>query len=31
MLSGNYEQDATASTGKFSYADGTITFAEGDF
>ena len=32
MLEGNYEQDATASaTGKFSYADGTITFFEGDF
>lgn len=31
MLSGNYEQDATASTGKFSYADGIITFAAGDF
>lgn len=32
MLSGNYEQDATASgTGKFSYSDGTITFYEGDF
>lgn len=32
MLEGNYEQDATASgTGKFSYADGTITFFAGDF
>lgn len=32
MLEGNYEQDATASaTGKFAYADGTITFFAGDF
>ena len=32
MLTGTYEQDATASaTGKFSYADGTITFFTGDF
>ena len=32
MLEGKYEQDATASgTGKFSYADNTITFFAGDF
>lgn len=32
LLEGDYEQDATASaSGKFSYADGTITFFEGDF
>ena len=32
MLEGNYEQDATASaTGKFSYADQTLTFFAGDF
>ena len=32
MLEGNYEQDATASaTGKFAYADGTLTFFAGDF
>ena len=32
MLEGNYEQDATASaTGKFSYADQTLTFYSGDF
>lgn len=32
MFEGKYEQDATASgTGKFSYADNTITFFAGDF
>lgn len=32
MLSGKYEQDASASAvGKFSYADNTLTFYEGDF
>lgn len=32
MLEGTYEQDATASaTGKFSYADQTLTFFAGDF
>lgn len=31
MLEGNYEQDATASSGKFSYSDGRLTFASGDF